>query len=45
MTHKEYLKFFNVLTTLIELFVKVQQSCEELYISGQLEFDDDPGGD
>lgn len=45
MTRKEYYKFFNVLTELIRLFMVVQQGCEELYISGELEFDDDLDGD
>ena len=40
MTHKEYLKFFNVLTSLIKLFITMQQGLEEMYISGQIEFDD-----
>lgn len=43
MTHKEYLKFFNVLTSLIKLFITMQQGLEELYISGQIEFDDADG--
>lgn len=43
MTRKEYYKFFNVLTELIKLFMVVQQGCEELYISGELEFDDEDG--
>ena len=41
MTRKEYLKFFNVLTSLIKLFITMQQGLEELYISGQLTFEDD----
>lgn len=41
MTRKEYLKFFNVLTSLIKLFITMQQGLEELYISDQIEFDDE----
>lgn len=43
MTRKEYFKFFNVLTELIKLFMFAQQGFEELYISGELEFDDEDG--
>ena len=45
MTHREYLKFFNAITALIALLVKIHQACEELYISGQFEFDDELNGD
>lgn len=45
MTRTEYFKFFNQVTDIIDFFVKLQQLCEELYITGQFEFDDDPNGD
>ncbi len=45
MTRKEYLKFFNAVAEVIDFFVEIHKMCEELYISGELEFDDDPGGD
>ena len=43
MTHKEYFKFFNQVTDLIQFLVKLQQLCEEMYISGQLKFEDEDG--
>lgn len=45
MTYKEYLKIFISISKMIEFFMKLQQVMEELYISGQIKFDDDPCGD
>ncbi len=41
MTRKEYFKFFNKVTDIIDFFVELHQLCEEMYISGQLKFDDE----
>lgn len=41
MTRKEYFKFFSQVADVTDFLVKLQQLCEELYISGQLTFEDD----
>lgn len=41
MTRKEYFKFFNQVSDMIDFLIKLQQLCEEIYISDQLKFDDE----
>ena len=43
MTRKEYFKFFNQVTDIIDFLVKLQQLCEEMYISDRLKFEDEDG--
>lgn len=43
MTHKEYFKFFNQASDMIDFLIKLQQLCEEMYISDQLKFEDEDG--